>query len=261
MKSILTQGALALAAMVLVGFLPEGFAAPEQSAASKTKQAPSVKSEQQGREDLSGVVVETVNTGGYTYVCLEKNGKRTWAAVPEMKATVGAQLSLRPGQEMVNFTSKTLNRTFDRIVFSEGIAGSGKNPAGGPATAQAGQTATGSKAQASPKDAAIKVEKAAGANAYTVAEVYAKRSALDAKTVSVKGKVVKVSKNIMGRNWVHLQDGSGDQNKGTHNLVVTTQDLPSVGDVVTMTGTLAKDKDFGAGYRYEAIVEDATIKK
>jgi hypothetical protein len=127
--------------------------------------------------------------------------------------------------------------------------------------APAGQAATGSKAQASPKDKAIKVEKAAGANAYTVTEVYAKRSALDTKTVSVKGKVVKVSKNIMGRNWVHIQDGSGDQKKGTHNLVVTTQDLPGVGDVVTITGTLAKDKDFGAGYLYQAIVEDAKIEK
>jgi hypothetical protein len=261
MKSILTQGAVALAAMVLAGFLPEGFAAPGQSVAAESKQAPSVKAEQQGREGLSGVVVETMNTGGYTYVCLEKNGKRTWVAVPEMKATVGAQMTFLPGQDMVNFASKTLNRTFDRIVFSEGVAGSGTNPAGSPAMAPAGQAATGSKAQASPKDKAIKVEKAAGANAYTVTEVYAKRSALDTKTVSVKGKVVKVSKNIMGRNWVHIQDGSGDQKKGTHNLVVTTQDLPGVGDVVTITGTLAKDKDFGAGYLYQAIVEDAKIEK
>jgi hypothetical protein len=65
----------------------------------------------------------------------------------------------------------------------------------------------------------------------------------------------------MQRNWVHLQDGSGDQKKGTHELVVTSQDLPAVGDVVTAKGTFAKDKDFGAGYLYPAIIENAKISK
>jgi hypothetical protein len=106
----------------------------------------------------------------------------------------------------------------------------------------------------------IKVEKAKGADACTVAEAYEKAAKLDKKTVVVRGKVVKVSKAIMGKNWVHLRDGSGDPAKGTNNLVVTTQDLPAVGDVVTAKGTLYKDKDFGAGYKYQAIVEEATVK-
>lgn len=107
----------------------------------------------------------------------------------------------------------------------------------------------------------ISVEKAKGANAYTVAEVHAKGTALDKKKVAVRGKVVKVSQGIMNRNWIHLRDGSGDQAKGTNNLVVTSQDAPEVGDVVTASGTLAKDKDFGAGYRYAVILEQATVKK
>ncbi len=69
---------------------------------------------------LSGKVVETMNSGGYTYVCLEKNGKKTWVAVPQMKVTVGQEMSFQPGQEMRNFTSKSLNRTFDSIIFSGG---------------------------------------------------------------------------------------------------------------------------------------------
>lgn len=108
---------------------------------------------------------------------------------------------------------------------------------------------------------AIHVDKATGPGAYTVAELHAKGAALDKKEVTVRGKVVKVSSSIMNRNWVHLRDGSGDAAKGTHNLVVTTQDAPSVGDVVTAKGVLAKDKDFGAGYVYAVIVEDATVKK
>ena len=107
----------------------------------------------------------------------------------------------------------------------------------------------------------IKVEKAKGADAYTVSETYEKGAKLDKKTVVVRGKIVKVSQGIMGKNWVHLQDGSGDPGKGTNNLVVTTQDVPKVGDVVTAKGTLYKDKDFGAGYLYKVIVEEATVKQ
>jgi len=106
----------------------------------------------------------------------------------------------------------------------------------------------------------IKVEKAKGSDAYTVSETYENAGKLEKKTVIVRGKVVKVSKGIMGKNWVHLRDGSGDSGKGTNNLVVTTQDLPKVGDVVTAKGILYKDKDFGAGYKYKVIVEEATVK-
>ena len=107
----------------------------------------------------------------------------------------------------------------------------------------------------------IKVEKAKGADAVSVSEAFEKAGKLDKKTVVVRGKVVKVSRGIMGKNWVHLRDGSGDPGKGTNNLVVTTQDVPKVGDVVTAKGILYKEKDFGAGYKYKVIVEEATIKQ
>ena len=118
----------------------------------------------------------------------------------------------------------------------------------------------GERANAPAASKPIKVEKAKGADAYTVSETYEKAGKLDKKTVVVRGKVVKVSKGIMGKNWVHLRDGSGDSGKGTNNLVVTTQDDPKVGDVVTAKGILYKDKDFGAGYKYKVIVEEATVK-
>jgi len=115
-------------------------------------------------------------------------------------------------------------------------------------------------AKATATSGPINVEKAKGADACTVSETYEKAGKLDRKTVVVRGKVVKVSKGIMGKNWVHLRDGSGDSGKGTNNLVVTTQDVPKVGDVVTAKGILYKDKDFGAGYLYKVIVEEATVK-
>lgn len=69
---------------------------------------------------LSGKVVETMNSGGYTYVNLENNGKKTWVAVPEMKVSKGQKISFQPGIEMINFESKTLKRKFDKIYFSTG---------------------------------------------------------------------------------------------------------------------------------------------
>lgn len=116
-------------------------------------------------------------------------------------------------------------------------------------------------ATASTKASKVSVTKAAGANAYTVQEVFANSAKLDKKKVVVRGKVVKVSTGIMGKNWIHLQDGSGTEAKKDHDLVCTSQETAAAGDVITMSGVLAKNKDFGGGYKYSAIVENATIKK
>jgi hypothetical protein len=133
--------------------------------------------------------------------------------------------------------------------------------AGGDALAFPNAASGGSEGAKAPVSSEpINVEKAKGADACSVAETYEKAEKLDKKTVVVRGKVVKVSKGIMGKNWVHLRDGSGDPGKGTNDLVVTTKDDPKVGDVVTAKGTLLKDKDFGSGYKYRVIVEGATFK-
>ncbi|MBM4064332.1 MAG: DNA-binding protein [Planctomycetes bacterium] len=218
---------------------------------------PSQDASPQETSSLSGKIVETMNSGGYTYLCIEKDGKKTWVAIPETKMSVGENISLPPGYEMVNFTSKTLNRTFEKIVFTTGPTSA--HGASDKMSAHGGSM--GSKSADTSTTENIKVEKASGSNAYTVAEIFGKKSELDKKSVVVSGKVVKVSAGIMGKNWLHLQDGSGDAKDGNNDLVVTTQDIPKVGDIVTATGTLYKDKDFGSGYKYDVIIEEATIKK
>ncbi len=210
---------------------------------------------------LSGKVVETMNSGGYTYVCLEKKGKKTWVAVPETKVAVGQEMAFQPGAEMQNFTSKTLKRTFDRIIFSGGPASAQSTAGTQPGHGGNAKSASGSMAASAPAAKGVKVEKAAGPDAYTIGEIFEKRKTLDKKTVAVRGKVVKVSAGIMGANWIHLQDGTGDAKKSTHDLVATSQDLPSVGDVVTLKGVIAADKDFGAGYQYTVIIEKASIQR
>ena len=111
-------------------------------------------------------------------------------------------------------------------------------------------------------EAGSKSEKSSAEKIYKVSELYKSRATLDKQKVTVKGKVVKVASGIMNKNWIHLQDGSGTPAKKDNDLTVTTaQDLPAVGKIVTVTGTLSKGKDFGSGYYYEVIVEDSTIKQ
>ena len=107
--------------------------------------------------------------------------------------------------------------------------------------------------------AELEVEKADGDNAYTVGELYEQGEALEGQTVRIKAQVVKFSPAIMDRNFIHLQDGSGSEADRTHNLVATSQENVEVGDTVTLEGTLAANKDFGAGYTYQVIVEDTQI--
>jgi DNA/RNA endonuclease YhcR with UshA esterase domain len=106
----------------------------------------------------------------------------------------------------------------------------------------------------------VKVAKATDPNAKTVEEIVTQRADLKDKPVVVRGKVVKFNPGIMGKNWVHLRDGTGAEDKNTNDILVTTQDDTKPGDVVTISGTVRIDKDFGSGYAYDVLVEDATIK-
>jgi hypothetical protein len=91
----------------------------------------------------------------------------------------------------------------------------------------------------------------------TVAAVYKEKTALSGKEVRIQGKVVKVNNGIMGRNFLHVQDGSGDAS--TNDLTVTSKDTAKVGDQVTISGKLALNKDFGSGYAYPLLLEEASI--
>ena len=132
-------------------------------------------------------------------------------------------------------------------------------PAGHPAMPNAAKDAKSkmrSQSNVAPPTAGS-IEKASGG---TVLDIYTHMDHLKNKKVSVRGKVMKFSPNIMGKNWVHLQDGSGDKTKGTHDLTITTQKKVTVGEVVRLTGTLITDKDFGAGYFYKVMIENAVIE-
>jgi len=111
----------------------------------------------------------------------------------------------------------------------------------------------------SPSIPAEPVAKAEAEDAVTVAEAYAQRAQLAGQPVTVRGRVVKFNPSIMNRNWIHLQDGTGTPTAKDFDLTATSQDLAEVGAVVVVHGTLQVDREFGAGYHYAVIVEDATI--
>lgn len=198
---------------------------------------------------IEGTVVSTTNAANYTYVELKRNGEKIWIAGPQTDVKVGDRVSAPEGAPMHNFESKSLGRTFETIYFVNSIIVEGK---GGLETGKAAiekKVGTGSPARGS-------IAKAEGG--YTVEEIFDKSKDLNGKSVVVRGKVVKANPGIMGTNWYHIQDGTGSE--GSNDLVVTSAGEAEAGDIILVTGNLIVDKDFGAGYKFDVIIEDAAIK-
>ena len=207
---------------------------------------------------LHGKLLESMNAAGYTYLRIKTDSGEQWAAVRETKVKKGDVVTVNAQMTMNGFESKTLKRRFDSIVFGT-MAGANDVPP----TVQPASNPMGTASQHMTAGAAnvgdVKVDKAPSGK--TVAETYAAKDELKDKPVVIRGKVVKFLSGIMGKNWLHLRDGSGSGDKGDNDITVTTNDVVAVGDVVTVSGTVRVDKDFGAGYRYPVIVEEAKVTK
>ena len=206
---------------------------------------------------ITGKLLERIKVSPYTYLRIKTAQGEVWAAVPETMLEKGVEVTVINPMVMRDFESKTLKRTFAEIFFGT-LA-----PAGGAAAAPAPPVANphGQLGQPATAVEVGKVEKATGADARTVAEAWAQKASLKEKSVAIRGKVVKYNADVMGKNWIHLQDGSGEAAKGTHDLTFTSMDKVAKGDTVTLRGTLRTDKDFGSGYTYAVLVEDAKVVK
>jgi hypothetical protein len=200
--------------------------------------------------DIKGEVLETQNVDSYTYLRLKTSGGEVWAAVPTTSVKKGAQVTIGNAATMRNFESKTLKKSFDTIVFGQIVDPNAK------AAAPHGKSAAAPAATP-----VAKVAKASGPDARTVAEVVAGKAALNTKTVLVRAQVVKVNLGIMGKNWLHLQDGTGSAADGSNDILVTTQDRVAVGDVVSARGKVRTDVNLGGGYAYAVLIEDAAVSK
>lgn len=199
------------------------------------------------KSTVTGEVLEIKDVDSYTYLRLKTRDGETWAAVSTAAVKKGATVTIENTMIMNNFESKSLKKTFPSIVFGS---------LGGAAANQIAPVSKIPMAQAA-DNTPIKVAKATGANAYTVADVVDKATQLKDKSVKVNGQVVKYNAGIMGKNWIHLRDGSGTA--VNNDILVTTVAPAKVGDQLTVSGVVRNNKDFGAGYSYKVLIEDATL--
>jgi hypothetical protein len=216
---------------------------------------------------LKGEVLEVIDVQSYTYLRLKTVQGEMWAAVNKSPVKKGAEVTIYDPAVMENFKSAALDRTFPEIVFGTlGVAAPAGEPAAPAAAGGAPHAGTdmgqmhGSIGK-SVDVGTVKVAKAEGSTGRTIAEVNANRVALKDKTVTIHAKVVKVNAEVMGKNWVHLRDGSGSAADASDDLLVTSKELPKVGDVVIAKGVVKTDVDLGSGYAYKVLVENASFQK
>lgn len=188
-----------------------------------------------GLGSVSGEVLEVANVPGYTYLRLKTARGEKWAAVNRSEVGKGDRVTVENAVVMKDFESRSLKRTFKSILF--------------------GTLAGAHAVQPAPAEE-IHVTRAAGD--MTVEEVATRRTELKDRQVQVRGKIVKYTPGILGRNWIHLRDGSGAE--GSNDLLVTTTDQAKSGDIVTVKGVVHTDRDFGAGYTYKVLIEDAALQ-
>jgi hypothetical protein len=234
---------------------------------------------------LKALITESIDVTNYTYLNLTDTGGEIWAAIPKTPVEAGKEIEISNMIVMKDFHSKTLDRTFETILFavpSGGITACGRPdaempreimpqmpadmmPGGMPhgSVPETGMGTTMGTEKAGVIHEEIKVSKATGKDAYTIEEIYSQKKALEKSPVRVRAKVVKFLPGIMGKNWVHLQDGTGTEEAMNYDLAVTLPETVtvSVGDEVIVCGSLVLDKDLGLGHALDLVVEDASIEK
>jgi hypothetical protein len=200
--------------------------------------------------DIHEVTVkEAMNAAGYTYMLVSEGRMEQWLAVSEMDVNIGTTYYYQGGLKMVNFKSRELDRVFESIIFVDQISLEPPLPPEEVSLSTAHSTTIPSE------KLDISVEVAEGG--ISLADLVSKKESYDGKTVRIRGQVTKYNAAIMDKNWIHLQDGT--EYDGTFDLTITSDVTVETGQMLTFEGKIALDKDFGYGYIYEIIMEEAKI--
>ena len=203
---------------------------------------------------------ESINTNAYTYVRVSEADKEQWVAIPKTDIKIGNTYYYQGGMVMNNFESKELKRTFASVVFLEGLSDDKDKVVTKPTVPMQNQANDNKHTNVNATNVAkidSKIKPAKGG--ISIGDLFAKKDHYSGEKVKITGQVTKFSPEIMKKNWIHLQDGT--ENDGKFDLTVTTNVLVKVGDTITLEGKIALDKDFGYGYAYEVLMEDAVITK
>lgn len=198
---------------------------------------------------IYGKVTDIIDTAGYTYAEIDTGEKKLWAAGPVTPLKKGDMIAFPTRMPMKNFHSKSLQRDFQIIYFVDHFLSDNETPLSSTTSASSANN------QSKKKIAKVikAIDKVKGGN--TIAEIYTEKNNLKGKTIRVRGQVTKYTPKIMGKNWFHIRD-----NSTTNDLTITTDNKVEVDDIVIIEGKLELDKDFGYGYVYPLIVENARIE-
>ncbi len=197
------------------------------------------------------VASEVLQTSNYTYILAKENDQTQWLAIPKKEVSIGETYYYQGGNKMANFKSTELDRTFDSILFLGGVISEEDLNNSKNAEIPTSSTSGNSGNIEEPIDPAE--------GGITIEELFAQRADYAGKTVKIRGMVTKFNANIMGTNWLHIQDGTDHQ--GENDLVVTSSSIVKKGDIVTLEGKISVDKDFGYGYFYKVIMENSKVLK
>jgi hypothetical protein len=200
--------------------------------------------------DIHEVTVEeAVHAAGYTYLLVSEGRNKQWIAVTEMDVEIGSTYYYQGGLKMANFKSRELDRVFESVIFLDQIS---LEP----------PSSTKEISVSEAHSATIPVDKldisiAVAQDGITIADLASDLKSYDGKTVRIQGQVTKYNADIMDKNWIHIQDGT--EHNGTYDLTITSGIAVETGDILTFEGKIALNKDFGFGYFYEIIMEEAVI--
>jgi hypothetical protein len=214
-----------------------------------------------------GKILEIKTAMGYKYLKIDEEGKELWIAIANAPVTIGDRIGYDKNTMMTNFKSKSLDQEFKEIFFASdvylpqkaqqpksmkemlGLSPKKQDPHAG--------MGRGMTSEEEEKPATPFVKK----DTYTIEEIHMWRKSLEGQIISIEASVYKVSRQIMKLDWVHLGDGTGNEKKLTDDLVFTaTSTNIKAGDKVIAKGKVIVNKDFGFGYFYKVIIQDATFK-
>jgi len=201
------------------------------------------------------IAQEVLHINEYSYIRVLEEGQENWIAAPTTPVEIGKTYYYGKSMEMKNFESKDLGKTFETVYFVEKISENAEEATIPLAENPHPQNPEATKPTIEKKEVTVE----ATTNGISIAELFKNKEKYNNTVVTLKGEVTKYNPAIMGVNWFHMQDGT-DFN-GEFDLTVTTATEVKIGDVVTIQGKVALNKDFGAGYLYAIIVEEATLIK
>jgi hypothetical protein len=192
-------------------------------------------------------VKEVLPTSKYVYLYVNEGEEEFWVATIKQEVNVGDSYMYKGGILKKNFESKEYNRVFDVVYLVTNLV---------PITKTANSESFQKKEDNSQLNSPVKEsELIEHEGSVKIVDLVANPQKYKGQNIQLTGRVSKINPNIMKRNWIHLKDGSKDD----YDLVITSNTFVPEGSIITVEGVVTLDIDFGAGYKYDILVENAEL--